>query len=123
MLCQLFQISGETLSGDGLLDHLEEQGAPGNQGSVVSLALRKVDLDGVVVALEDDLEHLCGLDVVGVDQSSADLLNSREEVGNDLIYGLTVLNLEPTLEMNEVSVPVRSSSIKLDLLSASRPYL
>lgn len=104
VLCQLFQISGETLSGDGLLDHLEEQGAPGNQGSVVSLALRKVNLDSIVVALEDDFEHLCSLYVVGVDQSSTDLLNSREEVGDDLIHRLTVLNLEPKLETNMGSV-------------------
>lgn len=65
MLLQLLEISRETLGGDGLLDHLNEKGAPGDEGGVVALALREVDLDGVVIALEDELKHLGSLDVVG----------------------------------------------------------
>lgn len=103
MLLKLLEIGRESLSGDGLLDHLDEQGSPGDQGCAVALAFREIDLDGVVVALEDDLEHLSSLNIVGVDQSCADLLNGREEGANDLVQWLAVRDLEPIEVRNRVS--------------------
>lgn len=95
MLLQFLEISGKTLGRDGLLDHLNEESAPGDKGGVVALPLREVDLDGVVVALEDKLEHLGSLNVVGSHQSCADLLNGREEGANNLVDGFAILDLEP----------------------------
>lgn len=95
VLLQLLQISGETFSRDGLLDHLNEKSSPRNQRGIVAKTLGEVDLDGVMVALEDNLEHLGGLHVIGADQSCSDLLNGGEEGRNNLVNGLTFSHLEP----------------------------
>jgi len=50
-----------------------------------------------MIALEDQLEHLCCLSVVGTDESRTDLLDGGEEGRNNLVDGLTVRNLEPVV--------------------------
>lgn len=110
VLLKFLEIGRKAFSEDGLLNHLDEQSTPGDQGCAVALALREIDLDSMVVALEDNLEHLGSLNIVGIDQSSTDLLNGREEGANDLVQWLAVGNLEPVeCQVNSVSIKKNGS--------------
>lgn len=69
----------------------------------------------MVVALKNDLEHLGSLNIVGVDQSSADLLNGGEESANDLVQWLAIGDLEPieVRSTESVSRKLRFRSVHL----------